>query len=204
MRQPKQIKELIDCLAKLPGLGPKSATRLALFILKRPAEEARALAAALVAVKEEIRFCSLCHDYTDEDPCSRCQDPKRDKGQLCVVETPADLMVIESSGFYRGLYHVLGGVLSPLSGIGPEELNIKDLLERLALSLNSPDPIREVLIATGSSPEGETTSSFLIDRLKDLPIQVTRLARGLPVGMDLEYVDPLTLRQALEFRREIR
>ncbi|MDR1165359.1 MAG: recombination mediator RecR [Deltaproteobacteria bacterium] len=204
MRHPKQISDLVNCLAKLPGLGPKSATRLALYILKRPADEARSLAKALVAVKEEIHFCSLCHDYTDQDPCPRCADPKRDRAQICVVESPADLMVIESSGLYRGLYHVLGGVLNPLNGIGPEDLNAQDLLDRLQKALDAGEPIREVLLATGGSPEAESTLSYLLDRLRDFPVQITRLARGLPVGMDLEYVDGNTLKQALEFRREAR
>jgi recombination protein RecR len=201
-QHPPQITELIERLAKLPGLGRKSATRLSLYILKRPEEEVKALAASLVAVKEEIRFCSVCHDYTDRDPCPRCSDPKRDRSTVCVVETPADLMTIESSGLFRGLYHVLGGVLNPLSGIGPDELNIQSLLDRVGPGTEG-DPVAEVLLATGSSPEGESTCSYLSDHLKAKGVTVTKLARGLPAGMDLEFVDGGTLKEALEHRRKI-
>lgn len=203
MQHPPQINELIERLSRLPGLGRKSATRLALYILKRPEEEVRALASSLVAVKEGIRFCSVCHDYTDRDPCPRCSDPKRDHGCVCVVETPADLIVIESSGMFRGVYHVLGGVLNPLAGIGPDDLNIPDLIARV----DSPAPgreIRELILATGSSAEGESTCSYILDRLANKELRVTRLARGIPSGMDLEFVDGQTLKQALEFRHQAR
>jgi recombination protein RecR len=202
MRHPRQITELIELLASLPGLGTKSATRLALFILKSPESEVEALASALVAVKREIRFCSVCHDYTDLDPCQRCTDPKRDKGLVCVVESSADLMAIEASGLYKGVYHVLGGVINPLSGIGPSDLFIEDLVARVRESKEKGEPIREILLATGSSPEGETTLSYLVDLLKNEDVIVTKLARGLPSGMDLEFVDGGTLRHALEFRRD--
>jgi recombination protein RecR len=203
MQHPPQINELIERLSRLPGLGRKSATRLALYILKRPEEEVQALASALVGVKEGIRFCSVCHDYTDRDPCPRCSDPKRDHGCVCVVETPADLIVIESSGMFRGVYHVLGGVLNPLAGIGPDDLNIPDLIARV----DSPAPgreIRELILATGSSAEGESTCSYILDRLANKELRVTRLARGIPSGMDLEFVDGQTLKQALEFRHQAR
>jgi recombination protein RecR len=203
LQHPQQITDLIERLAKLPGLGRKSATRLSLYLLKRPDDEVKGLAAALVAVKDEIRFCSVCHDYTEDDPCPRCSDPRRDRATVCVVETPADLVAIESSGLYRGGYHVLGGVLNPLSGIGPEDLNIESLLERVVASRDTEDPVTEVLLATGSSPEGESTCSYLSDRLKPLGVTVTKLARGLPAGMDLEYVDGGTLKEALEFRRKL-
>ncbi|MDR1079515.1 MAG: recombination mediator RecR [Deltaproteobacteria bacterium] len=203
MHHPPQIAELIDRLAGLPGLGRKSATRLSLYLLKRPEKEVRALASALLAVKEEIRFCSVCHDYTDEDPCPRCRDPKRDRSTVCVVETPADLIAIENSGMYRGVYHVLGGVLNPLAGIGPDDLNIQSLADRVRGSLGGEDPVREVLLATGSSPEGESTCSHISDVLKDTGVSVTKLARGLPAGMDLEFVDGGTLKDALEFRRKL-
>jgi recombination protein RecR len=183
-------------------LGPKSATRLTFHILKRPLEEVEALTSALLAVKKEINFCSICHDYTHEDPCSRCLDPKRDRALLCVVESPNDLAAIESSGLYHGLYHVLGGTLNPLAGIGPDSLYIKDLLNRVVESAKGEDPIREVLLAMGSSPEGETTCSYLADLLKDSTVKVTKLARGLPAGMYLEFVDLSTLKQALQFRRQ--
>ncbi|MDR2456249.1 MAG: recombination mediator RecR [Deltaproteobacteria bacterium] len=201
-KHPPQLARLIELLARLPGLGVKSATRLSMYFLSRDIEEVRELAAALIAVKEEIGFCSVCHNYAQSDPCPMCQDDRRDQGQICVVETPADLLAIESSGLYHGLYHVLGGVLSPLSGIGPRDLHIDSLLDRLAIASEEGRPVREVLLATGSSPEAESTCVYLGDRLKETGATVTRLARGLPVGVDLEYVDNVTLRQALEFRRE--
>jgi recombination protein RecR len=201
-KHPPIIAELIERLSRLPGLGPKSASRLALYFLSRDAEEVLALARALTAVKEEIRFCSICHDYTQNDPCPICASPERDHDQICVVETPADLLAIESSGLYKGQYHVLGGVLSPLNGIGPSDLNVDDLVLRLERRFSEGSPIREVLLATGSSSEAESTCVYLIDRLKDKGASITRLARGLPVGVDLEYVDGGTLKQALEFRRK--
>jgi recombination protein RecR len=200
-KHPPQIARLIELLSRLPGLGPKSATRLALYFLAKDVEEVRALAETLMAVKEEIGFCSVCHNYTQTDPCPLCADERRDRGLICVVETPADLLAVEASGCYHGLYHVLGGVLSPLSGIGPGDLHIVDLVGRLERAALDGEPVREVLLATGSSPEAESTCVYLSERLKDKVESVTRLARGLPLGVDLEYVDNGTLRQALEFRR---
>ncbi len=202
---PPLLNDLIQRLAKLPGLGRKSATRLALFFLRSPEDEVRQLAQNLVEVKEKIRFCSLCHNFTDLDPCPRCSDPRRDRSLICVVETPADLLALDSSGLFNGLYHVLGGALAPLSGVGPEDLKIEELLRRVTHSGDSEDnpKIREVLLATGSSPEGESTASYLADRLKQQGVTVTRLARGIPIGVDLEYVDGATLRQSLEFRRQL-
>jgi recombination protein RecR len=202
MQHPPQITELIERLAKLPGLGRKSATRLALYFLNRSLEEVRALSEAILAVKEKIRFCSLCHDYTETDPCPRCSDPARDRGHICVVESPADLMTIESSGLFKGLYHVLCGVINPLAGIGPDEIRIAELFSRLDQAEEEGNPVREILLATGSSPEAETTCAYLSDRLKDRNLTVTRLARGLPLGVDLEYVDGRTLKEAFIFRRE--
>ncbi len=201
---PPHLEDLIERLARLPGLGRKSATRLALYFLQKPEEEARGLAEALTMVKEKIKFCSLCHNFTDEDPCPRCSDPRRDHSVICVVETPGDLMALDASGLFRGLYHVLGGALTPLSGIGPDDLKIAELLARIDESGRAGDTkIREVVLATGSSPEGETTSAYLAERLKERGLVVTRLARGIPIGVDLEYVDGATLRQSLEFRREL-
>jgi recombination protein RecR len=202
---PPLLENLIERLAKLPGLGRKSATRLALHFLRQPEEEVCALASALNEVKEKIKFCSLCHNFTDEDPCPRCADPRRDRSVICVVETPGDLMALDASGIFVGLYHVLGGALAPLSGIGPDDLKIDELLSRIDHSGAGDDaaPVREVLLATGSSPEGETTAAYLAGRLKERGIIVTRLARGIPIGVDLEYVDGATLRQSLEFRREV-
>ena len=163
------LEELIERLSKLPGLGRKSATRLSLFFLRQPEDEVRALAQSLVEVKEKIRFCSLCHNFTDEDPCPRCSDPRRDRTSICVVETPGDLLALESGGFYQGLYHVLGGALAPLSGVGPAALKIEELLKRVDESGQGEAGPRvlEVLLATGSSPEGEATSSYLAARLKE-------------------------------------
>ncbi|MDR3203172.1 MAG: recombination mediator RecR [Deltaproteobacteria bacterium] len=200
-KQPSQIKRLIDLLARLPGLGPKSATRLTLYFLSRDESEVRDLAQALVAVKEGIKFCSTCHNYAERDPCPICSSLERDFCQICVVETPADLFIVESSGLYRGLYHVLGGALSPLSGIGPDDLHIEDLIDRIDLAASFNKPIKEIVLATGSSAEAESTCVYLCERLKDKDLIVTRLARGLPSGVDLEYVDGKTLKQALEFRR---
>jgi len=201
---PPALEDLIERLSKLPGLGRKTATRLSLFFLRQPEDEVRALAQALVEVKDKIRFCSRCHNFTDEDPCSRCRDPRRDRGLVCVVETPGDLLALDASGLYQGLYHVLGGALAPLAGVGPDDLKIEELLRRVDESgLDGEQTrIREVLLATGSSPEGEATSTYLAARLKERGVSVTRLARGIPIGVDLEYVDGATLRQSLENRRE--
>ncbi|UQZ90641.1 recombination protein RecR [Deltaproteobacteria bacterium Smac51] len=202
---PPLLENLIERLARLPGLGRKSATRLALHFLRQPEDDVRELAGALTEVKEKIKFCSLCHNFTDEDPCPRCTDTRRDRSIICVVETPGDLMALDASGIFNGLYHVLGGALTPLSGIGPDDLKIAELLNRIDQSGTGEDnpPCREILLATGSSPEGETTATYLAERLKERGIIVTRLARGIPIGVDLEYVDGATLRQSLEFRREL-
>ena len=199
---PPALEELIDRLSRLPGLGRKTATRLALFFMRQDDDSVRALARALLALKADIRFCSLCHNFTDQDPCARCADPRRDRSVICVVETPGDLMALEASGLFGGLYHVLGGALAPLSGVGPEDLKIDELLKRVEQSGDDEGRVREVLLATGSSPEGESTAVYLSRRLKTLGVAVTRLARGIPLGVDLEYVDSATLRQSFEARRE--
>ena len=201
---PPILDELIERLARLPGLGRKSATRLSLYFLRQPEEEVRELARTLVEVKEKIKFCSLCHNFTDHDPCPRCSDERRDRSQICVVETPADLLALDASGLFQGLYHVLGGALAPLSGVGPDDLKIAELLKRIDDSGQDDEHprVREVLLATGSSPEGEATGSYLAQRLKERGVSVTRLARGIPIGVDLEYVDGATLRQSFENRRE--
>lgn len=201
---PPVLEELIEKLSKLPGLGRKSATRLSLFFMRQPEEEVRDLARALIEVKEKIKFCSLCHNFTDTDPCPRCSDPRREQDVVCVVETPGDLLALESSGRFNGLYHVLGGALAPLSGVGPDDLKIAELLHRVDESGDGGDRprIREVVLATGSSPEGEATGAYLAQRLKERGILVTRLARGIPIGVDLEYVDNATLGQSMENRRQ--
>lgn len=201
---PPVLEELIEKLAKLPGLGRKSATRLSLFFMRQPEDEVRDLARSLVEVKEKIKFCSLCHNFTDQDPCPRCTDPRRERDVVCVVETPGDLLALDASGLFNGLYHVLGGALAPLSGVGPDDLKIAELLQRIDDSGDDEDHprVREVVLATGSSPEGEATGTYLAQRLKDRGVTVTKLARGIPIGVDLEYVDNATLRQSLENRRQ--
>jgi recombination protein RecR len=195
---PEPVARLIEALQRLPGIGPKSAQRLTFFLLKRPAEEVRELSEALVAVKERITYCRTCFNVTDEDPCRICTDPARDRGLICVVEEPNDLLAMERTGEYRGRYHVLLGALSPLDGIGPEDLKVRDLLARIDAG-----DVTEVILATNPNVEGEATAIYLARLLRPLGVKVTRIARGLPVGGDLEYADQVTLSKALEGRREI-
>lgn len=194
----KPLEHLIKRLVKLPGIGEKSATRLALFIMKAPEEEVEALSQALVDVKRKLKACSLCFNYTEEDPCIICRDPKRDDNQICVVEEPGDLMAIESSGGFTGKYHVLHGVISPLDGIQPEDLRIQELVERVARG-----NVKEVILATNPSVEGESTSLYIAKLLKPMGVRVTRIAYGLPAGGDVQYADKVTLGKALENRREL-
>jgi recombination protein RecR len=195
---PEPVARLIEALQRLPGIGPKTAQRLTFFLLKRPAEEVRELSAALLAVKERIGACRSCFNVTDEDPCRICADPARDGAVLCVVEEPNDLLAMERTGEYKGRYHVLQGALSPLDGIGPEDLRVRELLGRLDAG-----GVREVILATNPNVEGEATALYLAKLLRPLGIRTTRIARGLPVGGDLEYADQVTLSKALEGRREI-
>ncbi|HXG15588.1 MAG TPA: recombination mediator RecR [Calidithermus sp.] len=195
---PEPVARLIEALQRLPGIGPKTAQRLTFFLLKRPAEEVRELAEALLAVKERIVYCRTCFNVTDEDPCRICRDPARDSGVLCVVEEPNDLLAMERTGEFRGRYHVLLGALSPLEGIGPEDLKVRELLARLDAG-----GVAEVILATNPNVEGEATALYLARLLRPLGVRVTRIARGLPVGGDLEYADQVTLSKALEGRREI-
>ena len=192
------VARLIEELHKLPGIGPKSAQRLAYFLLRTSEEEARALAEAIVAVKEKITFCSICQNITECTPCPICQDEGRDHTKICVVEEPMDVLALERTRGYHGLYHVLHGVISPMDGIGPEELKIKELLARLQGGLT-----QEVILATNPNLEGEATAMYLQRLIAPLGIKVTRLARGLPFGSDLEYADEVTLTRALEGRQEI-
>lgn len=192
------LARLIEELYKLPGIGPKSAQRLAYYILRQPAAEARALAAAILEVKEKIGFCSVCQNVTDVDPCRLCTDERRDRSAICVVEEPQDVMVVERSGSYKGLYHVLHGAISPMDGIGPEDLKIKALVDRIGAG-----GVAEVILATNPNLEGEATAMYLARLLRPLGVKVTRLARGLPVGGDLEYADEVTLARALEGRQEM-
>lgn len=189
---------LVAELAKFPGIGQKTATRLAFFILRQPAAEAEALAAAIRELKERIRFCSVCFHMTESDPCPLCTDPARDDRLLCVVETPQDLLAIERSRSFRGRYHVLHGALSPLDGIGPEQLRIAELQQRVAHGA-----VQEVVVATNFSVEGEATALYLARLLRPSGVRVTRLAYGIPMGSDLEFVDEATVNRAVEGRREL-
>ncbi|HBT47623.1 MAG TPA: recombination protein RecR [Peptococcaceae bacterium] len=192
------VARLIAELNKLPGVGPKTAQRLAFHILYSPPEEVRALAEAILAAKEKTRYCSMCGNLTEEDPCFLCRDDGRDPSVICVVEEPRDLVALERTRQFRGRYHVLHGALSPMEGIGPEKLRIKELLERL-----KDGTVKEVVLATNADVEGEATALYLAKILKPLGLKVTRLAYGLPVGGDLEYADEVTLARAFAGRREM-
>jgi len=192
------VSRLIDEFHKLPGIGPKTAQRLTYFLIRMPEEEARSLAEAILAVKEKIVLCSTCQNITDADPCLVCRGEGRDQTMICVVEEPLDILPLERTREYTGLYHVLHGVISPMEGIGPDDLKIKELLARLQGS-----GVEEVILATNPNLEGEATAMYLQRLIAPLGIKVTRLARGLPFGADLEYADEVTLTRALENRQEI-
>jgi len=194
---PDPIQRLVAELAKLPGIGEKTAQRLAFHILKAPPEYPRALAKAIVEVVEKVRLCSVCCALTEHDPCGLCSDAGRDGRLLCVVETVSDLLAVERTREFRGRYHVLHGVLSPLEGIGPDQLRIKELVPRLAAG------VQEVIVATNPDVEGEVTALYLTKLIKPLGIRVTRIAQGVPMGGDLEYADQVTLARALTGRREL-
>jgi recombination protein RecR len=191
------IARLIEELNKLPGIGPKSAKRLAYHLLRSPNEDAGALAKAILTLKEQIKLCSICFDNTDCDPCRICQDSQRDHSKICVVEKPSDILPLEHTGKYSGVYHVLHGTISPARGIGPDDLKVRELLARL-----KDGSITEVIVATNPNVESETMAMYLQRIITPLGVRVTRLARGLPFGAELEYADDLTLGQALENRRE--
>ncbi|HLI69985.1 MAG TPA: recombination mediator RecR [Ktedonobacteraceae bacterium] len=191
------VAALIEEFSKLPGVGVKTAQRLTFFILRSPADQARRLAEAIMRVKESIIYCSRCFNITETDPCLICSNPNRDQEIICVVEEPLDVLALEKTGAYKGLYHVLHGALSPVEGIGPKDLRIEELLKRL-----QEGKVREVILATNPNFEGEYTANYLQKELKPLSIKVTGLARGLPLGGDLEYADEGTLSRALEGRRE--
>lgn len=194
----KPLAQLIEELQKLPGIGPKSAQRLAYYLVKQPIADVKKLAQALTDAKEQIRFCSLCSNLSALDPCELCANPARDPGLVCVVSEPKDLVAVERTKEYRGRYHVLQGLISPMDGVGPEQLKIKELVSRL-----HGDAVKEVILAIPPSIEGEATSLYLSRLIKPLGVKVTRIAFGLPVGGDLEYADEMTLVKALEGRREI-
>jgi recombination protein RecR len=190
----ESVERLINYLSQLPGIGRKTAQRLALHILRLPRSEVASLAAALTDLKEKVRYCSTCCNITEQDPCIICASAKRDRSLICVVEEPSDVLALEKTNEYKGLYHVLGGSLSPLDGIGPEELKIKELLGRIT------DGVREVILAMNPNVEGEATTIYLTKLLKPLGVKVSRIARGLPIGGDLELADEATLARALEDR----
>jgi recombination protein RecR len=192
------ITRLLEELERLPGVGPKSAQRLAFHILKGDDETAQRLADAIADVKREIHFCSRCFNFAAEDLCEYCSDVRRDATLLCVVEEPRDVVAIERTGEFRGFYHVLQGAISPIDGVGPEQLRVRELIDRLA-----DGTVTEVVIATNPNVEGETTALYLARLIKPLGVRVTRIASGLPVGGDLEYADEVTLGRALEARREM-
>jgi recombination protein RecR len=192
------IQDLIDELSRLPGIGPKSAQRLAFHLVKAPADEARRLAAAIERAKQLMSFCRECGNVAEGERCRICRDPGRDPGVICVVEEPKDVAAIEKAGVVKGRYHVLGGAISPLDGVGPEDLRVNELLERVQR-----DGVEEVILATNPNLEGNATAMYVAALLKPAGVRVTRLASGLPVGGDLEYADEITLGQALEGRREM-
>jgi recombination protein RecR len=194
----RPISRLIEEFNKLPGVGPKTAQRLAYHLLQAPPERSRDLADAIVSIKENLKLCSICLNIADSDPCGFCADESRDRTKVCVVEEPIDIMPLERTRKFRGLYHVLHGVISPSDGIKPEDLHIRELLDRL-----SGNPITEVILATNPNVEGEATSMYIQRLISPLGIRVTRLARGLPFGGDLEYADDVTLSRALEGRQEM-
>ncbi len=191
----ESLETLIEELTKFPGIGRKTAQRLALYILKQPKEEIEKLVKAIIDVKEKIRYCSICFNITESDPCPICSSPKRDKGTICVVEEPMDVLAIEKTNEYNGVYHVLGGVMNPLEGIGPDDLKIKELVQRI-----SSGSVNEVIIALNPSVEGETTSIYIANLIKPFGVKVTRIARGLPIGTALEYADTATIVRAIENR----
>ena len=194
---PPALERLIQDLSRLPGIGKKTATRLAIHIMRSPAEDARTLAADLAELHNAVKLCSSCFVFSENDPCKICSDPSRRAEVVCVVEGPDDLMAVEKTGAYQGRYHILHGVLAPMDGIGPEEIKINELVERIRR-----EKIAEVLIATSSTVPGEATASYLARILHQEPVKVTRLACGIPMGMDIKYADEVTLARAIETRRE--
>lgn len=192
------VDRLVHELAKLPGVGERTATRLAFHILRQPREYALGLAQALTDVKKKVRLCSECMNLTESDPCATCGDPRRDPDVICVVEDPSDVMAVERSHAFRGRYHILHGAISPLDGVGPDDIKVAELIRRLEHG-----KVREVIIATNASVEGEATALYLTKLIKPTKVKLTRLASGIPVGGDLEYIDASTLSRAFEERREL-
>lgn len=197
------VQRLVDELSRLPGIGPKSAQRLAFYLLQAHSEDARSLADAIVEAREKVVFCSICFNVSEEEVCALCSDDGRDGTRVCIVQEPPDIAAIERTREYRGLYHVLGGAISPIEGVGPDDLHITELLERINRPRTGRSPITEVIVATNPNVEGEATAMYLARLIEPLNVEVTRLASGLPVGGDLEYADEVTLGRALEGRRRI-
>ena len=199
MKRPTAVTDLIDELKRLPGIGQKTAERLSFFLMRGKVDQAKRLATAIQNLKDKIVLCSTCHGITEADPCDICSDITRDHSQICVVEEPHDVYVMENMGYFKGVYHVLMGVISPLDGIGPDDLNIEGLKEKVSQS-----GIKEVILATNPDMEGESTAVYISKVLKPFPqVKVTRIARGLPVGSDIEYADSVTLLKSLEGRLEM-
>ena len=197
------VARLVESFARLPGIGPKTAQRLTYHLLRAPETEARALASALIAMREQVVFCERCFNISDRPVCAICSDPARDATRLCVVEEPLDVLALERTGEFKGRYHVLHGAISPIDGVGPERLKIRHLLERADEAHRAGEPFEEVVIATNPTLEGEATAMYLAERLEGVVGSVTRIARGLPVGGDLEYADEVTLIRALQGRRAL-
>jgi recombination protein RecR len=195
---PQSVLGLIKELSRLPGIGQKTAERLAMHLLSAKPEEAATLAESITAMKQAVRLCKRCYNLSDGDLCRLCRNPRRDAQLLCVVEQPADMASLERSGAFNGLYHILGGVLAPMDGIGPEEIRIEPLVRRVREGT-----VTEVVLATGTSVEGESTAAYIRERLRPFPVNVTRIASGVPIGGDLKYVDQVTLKMAMQSRRKI-
>ena len=197
------VARLVEAFARLPGIGPKTAQRLTFYLLRAPEQEARTLAGALIAVKEQVRLCERCFNFSDAPLCTVCRDDARDQVHICVVEEPLDLLAIDRTGEFHGLYHVLHGAISPIDGIGPDRLKIREFFERAEKARDEGQPWEEVILATNPTLEGEATAMYLAERLDGLAASVTRIARGIPVGGDLEYADDVTLIRSLQGRRAL-
>ncbi len=195
---PSSILNLIKNISRLPGIGEKTAERLAMHILHSPRKEAEQLSRSILETKDKIRLCSMCFGLSDSEVCTVCKDRTRDEAILCVVEQPADMVSIEKSGSFQGLYHILSGVLSPMNGVGPDDIRIKELISRI-----KEGNVKEVVLATSTSVEGEATAAYIADQLENYPVKVTRIASGIPMGGDLKYVDQVTLKRAMETRRRM-
>jgi len=195
---PPPLVRLIKDLSKLPGIGEKTATRLALHILRSSYDRAKGLSQSILEVKHKVRLCSVCFGLADTDPCRLCVNPSRDRRTICVVEQPSDLVALEKSGAFNGLYHVLHGALSPMNGIGPDDLKVRELITRVA-----DNDTQELVLATNTNVEGEATASYLVQCLKAYPVRLTRIASGVPMGSDLKYLDEVTIKRAMEKRESL-